>query len=112
MLLSPRALILLISIEKIQPRMICASFNGNPCTAIVSCYSLPNTSDDIDLITFYNELSSLTRLIFKHNVLIIGREMKAQIGKDENNKISLTLLVKQKWGISCRFFSRKLTSML
>ena len=39
--------------------------------------------------TFYNEQSSLIHNILKHNVLIIGRDMNAQIGKNVNNKFSL-----------------------
>ena len=41
-------------------------------TMIISSYSPINPSDETDLITFYNELSSLVRSIPKHNVLIIG----------------------------------------
>ena len=41
------------------------------------------------LITFYNELSSLVRSIPKHNILIIGRDMDVQIGKNVNNKFNI-----------------------
>ena len=34
-------------------------------------------------------LSSLVQNIPKHNILIIGGDMNAQISKDENNKFSL-----------------------
>ena len=37
-LLSPCALKPLNSIEKNQPRMMCATFDDNPCKTIVSCY--------------------------------------------------------------------------
>ena len=56
---------------------------------IIYCYSPTTVSDDTGLFTFYNELSYLVRSIPKHNVLIIGRDMNAQIGKNENNKFSL-----------------------
>ena len=56
-----------------------ATFNG---------YSTTNASDEKDLDTF-NELSSLVRSMPKHNVLIIGGHMNAQIGKNENNTFSL-----------------------
>ena len=70
--------------------MICASFNGKPCTTIVSCNSPTNVSDETDMIiTRYNELSSLVRHIPKYNVLIIGADTNSQIGKDENDKFSL-----------------------
>ena len=57
------------NIMKIQPRMMCASFNGNLCTTIISCYS--PTNDETDIITFYNKLSFLAWPIPKL-ILIIG----------------------------------------
>ena len=89
MLLSPCAKQSLNSIEKIQPKMMIATFNGNSTTAIICCYSPTDASDKTDLNTFYNELSSLVRRVPKHNVLIIGGNMNAQIGKNVNNKFSL-----------------------
>ena len=38
----------------------------------------------MNMIIFYNKLSSVVRHIHKHNVLIISGDMNAQ--KDENNK--------------------------
>ena len=61
--------------------MIVATFNGNLSTTILSCYSPTNVSGEMDLIAFYNELSSL--------VLIINGDMNAQLGKNINNKFSL-----------------------
>ena len=46
-LIGPRVLQSLNSIEKIQPRMMVATFNGNPSTAII-CYSPTNASDETD----------------------------------------------------------------
>ena len=66
-----------------------ATFNGNPRATIISCYSPTNVSEETELIAFYDELSSLVRCIPKHNVLVIGRDMNAQIGKNANNKYSL-----------------------
>ena len=74
MLIGPQALKSLNSIEKIHPRMMIATFNGNPRAT---------------LITFYNELSSLVRSILKHNILVIGRDMNTQIKKNRNHKYSL-----------------------
>ena len=87
--LIPCALKSLNSIEKIQPKIMFASFNGNPCTTIVSCYCPTNANDETNIIAFYNELSSFVRHIPKHNVPIIGGDMNALIGKDENNKFCL-----------------------
>ena len=89
MLLGPRALKTLNSIERIQPRMMAAMFNGNPRTTIISCYSPTNVSEETELVTFYNELSSLVCSIPKHNVLVIGGDMNAPIRKNRNNKYSL-----------------------
>ena len=88
-LIGPRALKSLNSIERIQPRMMAATFNGNPRATIISCYSPTNVSEETELVTFYDELSSLVRSILKHNVLVIGGDRNAQIGKNRNNKYSL-----------------------
>ena len=89
MLIGPQALKSLNSIEKIQPRMMVATFNGNPSATIISCYNPTNVSEETDLIASYNELSSLVRSIPKHNILIIDGDMNAQIGKNGNYKFSL-----------------------
>ena len=89
MLIEPRALKSLNSIEKIQPRMMVATFNSDPRETFLSCYSPTNVSEETDLIAFYNDLSSLVRGIPKHNVLVIGGDMNAQIGKNVNHKFSL-----------------------
>ena len=89
LLIGPRALKTLNSVEKIQPRMMAATFNGNPRATIISCYSPTNVSEETELVTFYDELSSLVRSIPKHNMLVISGDMNAQIGKNGNNKYSL-----------------------
>ena len=65
-----------------------ATFNGNPGETISSCYSPTNVSEETELVALYDELSSLVRSIPKHNVLVIGEDMNAQIGKNGNNKYS------------------------
>ena len=89
MLIGPRALKTLNSIERIQPRMMAATFNGNPKATIISCYSPTNVSEENEIVTFYEDLSSLARSIPKHNLLVIGGDMNAQIKKNRNNKYSL-----------------------
>ena len=88
LLIGPRALKTLNSVKKIQHRMMAAIFNGNPRATIISCYSPTNVSEETELVTFYDELSSLVRSIPKH-MLVIGGDMNAQIGKNGNNKYSL-----------------------
>ena len=75
-ILTPCNLNPLNSKEKIQPRWICATFKGNPCTTIVSCYSPTNATDETDLPIFYNKLSSLVSHIPWHNVPIIEKTWK------------------------------------
>ena len=65
---------------------MCATFNGNPSTTIIYCLSPTNASNETDITTFHDELSSLTGHIPKHNVLIIGGDVNVLIDKDENNK--------------------------
>ena len=89
MLIGPRALKTLNSIERIQPRMMVTTFNGNPKATIISCYSPTNVSEETELVTFDKELSSLVRSIPKHYLLVIGGDMNAQIGKNRSNKYSL-----------------------
>ena len=43
LLLSPRAMENLSSIEVISPRVVIAEFEGNPKTTIISCYIIPTT---------------------------------------------------------------------
>ena len=69
-LIGPRVLKSLNSIERIQPRMMVATFNGNRRTTIISCYSPTNVSEEMEFIAFYDGLSSLVRSIPKHNVLV------------------------------------------
>ena len=55
LLIEPRALKTLNSIEKIQPKMMAATFNGNPRATIIPCYSPTNVSEETELVTFYDE---------------------------------------------------------
>ena len=59
-----------------------AMFNNNPGTTIIFCSSPTNASDETNLNTFYNELSSLVHSVLK--CFIIGGDMNAQIGKNVN----------------------------
>ena len=88
-LIGPRALKSLNSIERIQPRIMVATFNGNPKATIISCNSPTNVSQETELIAFNDELSSLACSIPKQNVLVIGGDMNTQIGKSGNHKFSL-----------------------
>ena len=70
--------------------MMAATFNGNPRATIISCYSPTNVSEETELVTFYDELSSLVHSIPKHNMLVIGGDMNALIGKTETTNTAST----------------------
>ena len=86
-LIGPRALKSLNSIERIQPRMKVATFNGNPRATIISCYSPTNVSEETELIVFSDEVSSLVRSTSKHKVLVIVGDMNRE--KRKKNKYCL-----------------------
>ena len=75
-------------IEKISQRITIATFHGNPCTTIISCYSPTNTSPENEVEEFYDTLSSIVREVPKHNVLIIGGDMNAQLGQNEQHRFT------------------------
>ena len=89
-LIGPKALKSLNSIERIQPRMMVATFNGNPRATIISCYSPINISEETELIAFYAELSSLVCNIPKHNVLVIGSDIMPKSGKTVTTNTAYT----------------------
>ena len=94
MLIGSQDLKPLNSIEKIQPKMMIATFNGYPSTTIITCYSPTN-----------KELSSLVRCIPKHDILVIGGDMNAQNGENVHRKFSFNN--SSKWGTFQRFHARK-----
>ena len=66
----------------ITPRIMIATFHGNPETTVISCYSPTNVSGEIDTEIFFSDLSSLIRQVPKHNVLLIGGDFNAQLGQN------------------------------
>ena len=66
---------------------MCASFNRKPFTTSISYCNSTNASDEMNIITFYNELSSLVHHNSNDNVLII--DINAHIAKDGNIKFHL-----------------------
>ena len=83
MLISSHAYNALNSVEKISPRIMIATFNGNPQTTVISCYSPTNVSNEVEVERFYQELSSVTRQVPKHNILILGGDFNAHLGQED-----------------------------
>ncbi len=107
MFIGPRALKSLNSLEKIHPRMMAATFNGNPSTTIISCYSPTNVIEETELIAFYDELSSLVRSIPKQRSHHWQRYECPNQEKWKTQIQPTQELVKQEWIISIRFHNRK-----
>ena len=74
-----------------------ATFNGNPSSTIISCYSPTNVREETDLIAFYKELSPLVRSNPKLNVLVIRGGMNALFVKNVNHKHSLHNSTNRNW---------------
>ena len=55
------------------------NFHGNPQTTVISAYIPTNVNEEHDTEIFYTYLTSLIRLIPKHNELIIGGDFNAQL---------------------------------
>ena len=72
-----------------------ATFNSNPRTTAVSCYSPTNARDEIAITIFYDAISSLAQHIPKHHVRIIIRDMNTELGKDENYKFAKQSMVRK-----------------
>lgn len=71
----------LISVKKVNERIIVATFRGNPKTVVISCYSPHNSRPEEEVVTFYKKLSDVIEDIPLHNMLFIGGDMNAQITK-------------------------------
>ena len=70
--------------------MMAATFNGNPKATIISCYSPTNVSEETELVTFYEELSSLVHSIPKHNLQSLAEIWMHKSGKTETTNTAYT----------------------
>ena len=81
-LLSSRANKSLKNIEKITPRIITATFHGNPALSVVCCYSPTNCSDPKIAEDFYEVLTDVQKAAPKHNVLLTCGDFNAQVKEE------------------------------
>ena len=56
-----------------------ASFNKNIAVTFVSYYRPANVSDQEDKDEIYTEITTVTRSIPKHNILLLGDDQNARI---------------------------------
>ena len=83
LLLSPKALDNLLSVEKISDRIMVAEFNSNPRTTVITCYSQTNTSDENAVDNFYQGLKGVTESVPAHNFLVIADDFNSQIEPED-----------------------------
>ena len=81
-LISPKAQKSLLSVEKINSRIILLHLNGNPTLSVISAYAPTNTSDDADKTSFYSSLSRTVSSIPPHNLLAVCGDFNAKLGHD------------------------------
>ena len=81
----------LSNVEIISSIKMMTTFNGNPNTTIISCYSPTNVSEELDLEfeQFYLDLAYLTIQIPIHNMLVMGGDFNAQIDQITYSKFSV-----------------------
>ena len=65
------------------------NFNGNPQTSIIVCYGPTNVCNPTEIENFYENLTSTTRQILKHNILIIAGDFNAHLGIQDCFKFAL-----------------------
>ena len=80
MLVIPHAYNAIYSVDKTTPRIMIMKLLGNQHSIVISCYSPTNVSDELETGRLYIYLTSLTRQIPNHNILIIGGDFNAQLG--------------------------------
>ena len=59
--INSKLLPLLVSVKKLDKRIVKATFKGNPKTVVISCYSPPNNMPEEDIVNFYNKLSNAVK---------------------------------------------------
>ena len=75
----------IIDYHKVSHRIIKATFNGNPKMTFISAHA-PHGGYPLDTRqSFYNCLTDTIQEVPLHNILIIGGDLNAQLGKDLGN---------------------------
>ena len=86
-LLSPKAKKSLLSCVCVSPRILCATFAGNPKTTVLITYCLTNTSVEREAEEHFKLLDKAIKQVPAHNFLVVLGDFNARVGKD-NYKFS------------------------
>ena len=81
-LLSPWAQKCFIDQTIVSDRIMSVSFCGTLTTHIINYHSPTNVASDIEIETFYNELSDFIHTIPPHDLIIVAADANAHLGRD------------------------------
>ena len=77
--INSKLLPILLSVNKINERIVTATFKGNLKSVIVSCYS-PHNSLPVEIVSeFYDDLCPTVDTIPPHHMLIIGGDFNVKL---------------------------------
>ena len=82
-LLSPRANASLKNIEKVNSRIVVATFTGNPALSVICCYSPTNCCEDKVAEQFYEKLADVQKALPKHNVVATCGDFNAKVKEQD-----------------------------
>ncbi|XP_038053581.1 craniofacial development protein 2-like [Patiria miniata] len=83
LLLSRRARKALQSVNSLSPRVLVATFDGNPATTVVVASSPHNHSEEADVEQFYLDLRAVAEQVPVHHFLTFLGDFNAWIGRDD-----------------------------
>ena len=89
MLLSPSAFWILSQVQKVNSRIMTATFSGNPQVTIIWCYSLKNANLEEIKQQFYDSLATITRNVPTQNVTIVAGDMNAKLSLEHSKQHSV-----------------------
>ena len=79
----------LANVDIVSNRIMILNFNENPQTYIIVSYSPTNVCDPTEIENVYENITSTTIQIIKHNVLIIAGDFNAHLGIQDGFKFTL-----------------------
>lgn len=86
LILNPKAQELMTNIEKFNDRILIATFAGNPKTTVVVVYSPVEGDSDEIREQFFDNLTTATKAVPKHNFLIVMGDFNAHVGQEDGFK--------------------------
>ena len=89
MLLIPSGFWSLSQVQKVNARIMMATFSRNPQATIICCYNPTHAYSEEIKQDFYDSLATITRNIPTHNVTIVAQDMNAKLHLDHSMQHSV-----------------------